>query len=120
MKDFSKKAKQWMFDKAISFVIEQGKASVTKDGKCMYRGPKGTKCAIGALIPDKLYTRNMDTYSSVDQFIPGCAYSDPREAFLSDLQECHDYADDEDFVNDVRRLARKMAKEHGLNDKVCK
>lgn len=34
--------------------------SVTSDGSCHYRGPKGRKCAVGMFIPDDRYDDNMD------------------------------------------------------------
>lgn len=44
------------FDKIANHLIKQGKRSLAPDGVgCMYRGEGGTKCAIGEIIPDKLY-----------------------------------------------------------------
>jgi len=33
---------------------------------CLYRGPNGTKCAVGMFIPDKLYDSGMDDGSQND------------------------------------------------------
>jgi len=50
--------KQEIFDKVVAHLRQQGvKCASTEQGEelCAYRGADGTKCAIGALIPDELY-----------------------------------------------------------------
>jgi hypothetical protein len=51
---------QKTFDTIVDHLYKQGCASVNDDGHCLYRGPNGTKCAIGCLIPDDIYTRGME------------------------------------------------------------
>lgn len=47
---------QETFDTIYKHLLDQGGKSVDRDtGICMYRGPNGTKCAIGCLIPDDKY-----------------------------------------------------------------
>lgn len=48
---------QEIFDKVAVHLLTQGRKSVTGriNNHCMYRGIGNTKCAIGCLIPDKLY-----------------------------------------------------------------
>lgn len=46
---------QEIFNKVATHLLTQGKRSVASDGSCMYRGPEGTKCAIGCLIEDDEY-----------------------------------------------------------------
>lgn len=49
------------FDKVANHLIKQGKRSLAPDGVgCMYRGNDKTKCAIGAIIPDKLYGSHLE------------------------------------------------------------
>lgn len=52
--------KQETFDLAVAGVLAQGGPAVTDLGRCQYRGAGNTKCAAGHLIPDALYTRDMD------------------------------------------------------------
>lgn len=52
-------SKQETFDTVVSFLIAQGKPAKGRDG-CMYRGPDGTKCAAGCLIPDEMYSEDME------------------------------------------------------------
>lgn len=36
-------------------LFTQGRLSVGPGGQCLYRGPDGLKCAVGAIIPDSAY-----------------------------------------------------------------
>lgn len=45
---------QNLFDKAVTHLLTQGRRSL-EYGACSYRGAHGDKCAIGALIDDKVY-----------------------------------------------------------------
>lgn len=53
------------FDKIANHLIKQGKRSKISwsgdYGMCAYRGEGGTKCAIGAVIPDHLYNEKMES-----------------------------------------------------------
>ena len=46
---------QEIFDTVLAHLRKQGRASRTIAGGCRYRGPDGTACAVGCLIPDELY-----------------------------------------------------------------
>ena len=46
---------QEIFDTVLEHLRKQGKASLSTEGDCTYRGPDGTSCAVGCLIPDELY-----------------------------------------------------------------
>lgn len=88
-----------MFQKVWDhFVVNKGKASVTKEEpnvfKCAYRGPNGTKCSIGVLIPDDMYVEGVEkvdalkalNYSGV---IPNRISMEFAE-FITHLQQAHD------------------------------
>lgn len=70
--------------------------SVTETGACRYRGPEGSRCAVGVFIPDELYSRTMDTdnYTDVDNILknyPELQSSMPLELdALKILQSIHD------------------------------
>jgi hypothetical protein len=51
---------QEAFDTALAHLREQGAICRGDDG-CLYRGPDGRKCAIGALIPDDMVEFDRDT-----------------------------------------------------------
>jgi hypothetical protein len=47
---------QEIFDTVVAHARKQGKRSFDEDGEsCCYRGPNGTMCFVGVLIPDKEY-----------------------------------------------------------------
>jgi hypothetical protein len=58
---------QEIFDKVSEHLINQGCKSVSvKDNNsfcCMYRGKNGNMCAVGCLIPDELYSPDMENKS---------------------------------------------------------
>ena len=47
---------QEAFETMVRHAREQGGRSLNSQGKCRYRGQNGTKCFVGALIPDAEYT----------------------------------------------------------------
>jgi hypothetical protein len=90
---------QETFEKVSRHLFEQGRPSV-ESGTCLYRGPNGTKCAIGCLIPDELYVPDMDggyvatallKYwpSLQSQFDMGWSY-ETWVRFFTRLQRAHD------------------------------
>lgn len=54
---------QEIFDTVLAHLRKQGKAS-SAGGACMYRGPGGTACAVGCLIPDELYDSLIENVGS--------------------------------------------------------
>ncbi len=52
---------QEMFDKVWIGLKGQGfAASVDANNNCMYRSPKGLRCAAGHVLPDEMYTSNLE------------------------------------------------------------
>lgn len=52
---------QELFDKVARHLLTQGRKSVDGNGSlCRYRGCGGLKCAIGVLIPDELYSPELE------------------------------------------------------------
>lgn len=48
------------FETVANHLLAQGRPSKNEKGMCVYRGPDGLKCAVGALIPDKAYNPRME------------------------------------------------------------
>ena len=90
---------QQHFNKVWDYFItkENPKSYDSTTGYCLYRGPNGTRCAIGILIPDKLYNPGMEK-SSIDSVLtnfPKLAdYLESKSmedrVFMYKLQSCHD------------------------------
>ncbi len=52
---------QEAFDAAVKHLRKQGERSQARySTDCLYRGPGGLKCAVGALIPDELYEKSYE------------------------------------------------------------
>ena len=47
---------QYIIDTVAAHLRKQGVRSHDGRDKCLYRGPNGTKCAVGCLLPDDLIT----------------------------------------------------------------
>lgn len=114
--------KQEVFDRVWNhFVVEGNPLSISRDieGSCLYRGPDGTKCAVGLLIPDELYSPDMEG-NSVCGLIDDFANKSLAKvldvenkddiSFLARLQSAHDLADDVDPIEDRLRDVAERCK----------
>lgn len=106
--------KQEIFDKVYDALLKQGVASIDSNGSCMYRGPNGTKCAIGHLIPDELFEHDFNYADICD--LPKNVFeyfeveSDEDFIFLRNLQIAHDIhlaLTIESFTEKMREIASK-------------
>lgn len=63
---------QEAYDTALAHLREQGARcySDTRGGGCLYRGPDGRKCAIGALIPDGMVEFDRETRHGTANSLP--------------------------------------------------
>jgi len=94
--------KQEFYDKICAHLVKQGCRSMGEgplSTACLYRGANGRKCAIGAVIPDDIYTEEMDAAADtgiryvIEEF-PQLKPFIPDVRLASFLQGAHD-----DFVN---------------------
>lgn len=82
---------QEAFDTALKHMRAQKRASQdNKTGSFKLRGPEGTKCSIGILIPDEQYEKRMEMMSirNIWPLIP--TLKDLPYAFLLELNRAHD------------------------------
>lgn len=111
--------RQKTFDTVMAHLRAQGGPAI-QNHKCAYRGKAGTRCAIGALIPDENYNESLEGKSvfrrEICAAIPGADTSDL--AFLVGLQQIHDWsAYDLDFLAGVEDEAKKFAENYDLTYK---
>lgn len=108
---------QEVYDKVKAHLLTQNAKSISrKYGLCKYRMIRSTKrCAIGCLIPDNLYEKEMEgdavenllhSYPQVKQFFVGVT-----PALLIDLQKVHDC----EAVKNWSRELENIAKVYDLN-----
>lgn len=105
---------------------KQGQPSQARDSRiCLYRGPKGRKCAAGWLIPDELMTDDINNANSSachDFMAHVWKQLELQEhvPLITDLQEAHDEAaisnyGCEGWVDQFNTLLQKVCLNHGLN-----
>ena len=51
---------QTAFDRVYQHLVDQGRQAYVRHVGCKYRTENGLKCAIGALIPDELYSPKLE------------------------------------------------------------
>ena len=86
------KTKQDIYDFVGDFLIKQGVRSADSVGSCFYRGPNGLKCAVGAVLSDHYYRKDMEgsAVESLNKFkLP--KFIKDNATFLGRLQNHHDW-----------------------------
>lgn len=106
---------QQLFDTAVGALLAQGVRSFD-DGMCRYRGPDGTKCAVGHLIPDEVYDEAMESKHVLavlnrnPQMAEHLHASDRPETFtrpmLRDMQKVHDDVPPENWKRSYMEVAK--------------
>lgn len=96
-------------------LMKQGTKSVTPPernvmARCLYRGPCGTKCAVGHLIPDYVQISDAENSlpicdDSMNKLLRGVLGQDTDFVFLKECQYIHDNHDPEQWSADFERLA---------------
>jgi len=94
------RSRQELFDIMATHLMTQGTRSVNPDSAvCLYRGPNGTKCAVGVLIPDDEYDEDMENEKAGAVAAHFIKDSDLRQEFqnnfalMQDMQQLHDRTD---------------------------
>ena len=131
---------QQIFNRVTKHLLKQNKRSsrklpavtTSRHLVCQYRGPNGTMCAVGCLIPDRLYTENLDasgmdvTFTEVKRVlvkagVMGNIDSTLRVDFLRSLQLIHDDGKPYKWPKKLRDFAKKHGlKTHGLGLEIKK
>lgn len=113
---------QAVFDNALNQVRKQGymRSWDCEEDCCAYRGEHGRKCAVGASIPDSLYSRDIENETASRilcriEFINLFAGVSPT--LLTALQRLHDgdsKKDEQINPDDYEAGMELLASEHGL------
>lgn len=114
--------KQETFDTVVAHLRKQAAKAIRSDIGCCYRSPEGLKCAAGCLIPDDLYSPNIENgkviigaitprvplqSKAVTELIASLGHN---VRLVADLQDTHDYLEVDEWEDSFRTLALK----HGL------
>jgi len=91
-------SRQAIFDSVVTQMLAQKRKSMI-GGKCKYRGENGLKCAVGCVLPDEVYTPDLEVGISGLIAKLKKRYGDCEmvremwrdEDLLRSLQRVHDY-----------------------------
>lgn len=112
---------QEIFDKVAKHLLTQNKVSRPEDDRhaCLYRGHDGLMCAVGCLIPDELYTTDIEYVSMADvihetdesafelkKIFDAIGIHPTSYNLLSTLQLIHDDKPVEDWKYELMNLAK--------------
>jgi hypothetical protein len=121
--------RQEVFDTVVRHLFKQGKRAYRKSTQtspvgCMYRADDGLKCAVGCLIPDDVYTPDME-WKTAGQLIsehadvlPSWMQLRPIATLLSELQSVHDLRYNWTHASHMTSALAEVAKNHLLSDAV--
>ncbi len=109
---------QEAFDKVWDWFVNQKNGKSVRGGECKYRGCGGTKCALGVLLPDEVYSPMMESYgpSTVAAYLDW--QGNPN--FLYSLRYAHDSAAGDDkgmhslFLTKITNKLQAVAIEYEL------
>ncbi len=120
---------QEIFDKTTNAIIAQGGPSLTRkvERGCAYRGVNGRKCAIGHLIPDELYDKDiegggfqalLDEHPELATHFKTISTDKKAPRLLESLQYAHDAAvvdSSEYYFDSYKREIVAVAERFGLS-----
>jgi hypothetical protein len=116
---------QEIFDTVARHLFTQGTQAFDADvARCQYRGPNGTKCAVGCLIPDEAYDPEMEGWIAKALWQafkdkPGFPqWAAAEVSLLVRLQGVHDTAYAWENESSLRSMLAEVAATYGLNDGV--
>lgn len=117
--------RQEIFDTVVTHLFTQGVQSASVSGdRCFYRGPNGTMCAVGCLIPDEEYEEDfeMRTVLSLYMFLRNTGKAEKtreilgeNEYLLADLQQVHDETGNWKTSGRMWRALRDVAEKNSVS-----
>ncbi len=110
---------QELFDRVATHLLTQGKRSVVREGceeECRYRDLDGLKCAIGCLIPDDMYSENLEGKNPGNiEVIKATGISYDQVSLAKRLQAIHDSYQPKYWRTELREIAAAW----GISAAVC-
>lgn len=100
---------QEVFDTVVAHLRAQGCKAIV-DGACKLRGPNGTKCAAGCLIPDSDYDPDWDNKPLLGFQYVFAKVEDSD--FVDKLVVIHDYKEVYAWENQFQKLAERYGLEY--------
>lgn len=98
------KFNQSHFDKIVSHALNMKKKAVS-GRRCFYRTEDGHRCFIGALIPDEVYTEDMEFLRPSDALSKAGIAID--KGLASEIQSVHDEYLMDRWEDELKEIARR-------------
>lgn len=103
---------QEIFNKVVRGLASQDWVQSRKAGTdmCLYRGPKGRKCAAGWLIDNEKYNSRIEGYVVCESIVQACLpkLEDYELLFVEECQELHDNGNGELMKEQFQELANQF------------
>lgn len=107
--------RQDAFNKVWDWAVVKNNPKSGNSNYCYYRGPGNNRCFVGVLIPDSMYSPDMESTSASDMISKYPVLMDyfsidtnPSDlGFLENLQEIHDYYDTGLWQEELSKFATK-------------
>lgn len=98
---------QVVFDIVAEHLLKQNERSENEDHICLYRGPRGLKCAVGCLIPDDKYNSIMEN-TPWDILVDCEIVPSINSVLIRKLQVIHDIFAPKDWLDKLYELADEL------------
>ena len=97
---------QEQFDKMVNHLRKQGERSINDSDGCMYRGNNGLMCAVGCLIPDDIYTVDMEGQPA--DYVINKYYLDLDMTLCNNMQYVHDHYGPDKWEEFFEKVAKEL------------
>lgn len=118
-----------IFNKARKHLLKQKKAAKNEDGTCEYRSDNGLRCAVGCLIPKRVYDSSAEGDGirmlriSGGKWVSSTGHENPLARMLTRakipatskvrdtlirLQDIHDGEDPADWESSLKRAKKEL------------
>lgn len=112
------KSEQETFDIVARFLLNQKEKS-TNGKLCLYRGPNGTKCAAGCLIPDDKYFSELESLLADSNIVAEILKEEGYDfRFVRLLQQIHDSCSPGEFLQEWKHKMITLACYKNLSTEV--
>lgn len=98
--------RQQVFNKVANHLLQQNKSSA-KNGVCLYKGPKGLRCAAGCLIPTEEYSKGLEHNQWEDLIYDGIVPGKHRK-LIKELQHLHDEKEPCAWMDGLKAIAKEF------------
>jgi len=99
-----------VFEKVKKHLLKQGQPALNRDGECVYRSDEGLMCAVGCLIPKRLYKASLENQSIICPAVlealkkAGVPTNATMVSMLVSLQTLHDGVEFEGWAEGLDRI----------------